>query len=770
MKLSVVSPTQKPKKVPGHKGFPKGSVRELLRQCLWFLLSFFLSRTSIFFDITPLGGSAFLAMGGGFSPLLGGILGSYTVGKWDNCYSLVTAFLLKQLFREERWDPGVLFVSQAMVQSILLLQSPPTPHQIILTAVSLLISLAGYYILKKAIRAQFVKSSSLRLTRQEGYTSVFLAVALICGIRSEHLIWLVSLHDILKIYAVCMAACYFGIGGGSAAGAVLGMLSGQRMEYAALSMSIYSLFGFFAGLFAGFSKFTSFLGLLFSYVFAAVYFQSVPNLVSFWDVALGGLLFLVTPKKWVLTYLERYHRISPDREHIGTLNAITANRLDKLAKSFSGLSTQLSRTQKHLGKVTKVSENTLFDFVGERVCRHCTLRNVCWQEKYSDTADALTKGVGHLSRYGQLEEKNLLANFRAHCVRTDKIVAVCKNFYELYRLNAVWKHKLSENTNAFKEQFVELSKIICTLKQNIESNRYFDAELSSELYSALGNYGYEVRDAAVIHTVSDRYLIKLELSPCKHRENCFATLEKIIGDVVGVPVCREEGRCGEHLCRLLFGEGEAGHLEQRIQSISKRDNDPVGDSHLISRISRNRYLMALSDGMGSGKEASEISTSVVTLLDEMLKAGFSPEAAYKMLNAFLIASYGGVCFSTLDFALIDLKRMTAKLIKTGACPTYLKRGDEIIEIGDRSLPSGIRSGTPFMKTVHLRENDILILLSDGVMDALPEEDWVYSVLQKNRDIDLCTTVDLIASVAQKDFEERNDDITVMGVRVLPPKH
>ena len=60
------------------------------------------------------------------------------------------------------------------------------------------------------------------------------------------------------------------------------------------------------------------------------------------------------------------------------------------------------------------------------------------------------------------------------------------------------------------------------------------------------------------------------------------------------------------------------------------------------------------------------------------------------------------------------------------------------------------------------------MVSDGVMEALPEEDWVYRLIKKNMSSDISEAVDLVASVAQKDFEAREDDITVMGISVLPP--
>ena len=373
--------------------------------------------------------------------------------------------------------------------------------------------------------------------------------------------------------------------------------------------------------------------------------------------------------------------------------------------------------------------------------------------------------MNRLAKSGTLSLKYLPDAFRNRCVREDKLTETLRNFYELSRLNAFWKHRLRENTNAFRAQFLELSDIICQLKKNMETNRYFDGPLSAELYSALGNAGYLVKEVSVFHSMEEQYLVKLEMAPCNYGENCFATLEKIATELLGVPMTVTEGSCGRRLCNLLLTEGDLGNVEQRIQSFSKKEGDASGDSHIISRLSRHRYLLALSDGMGTGFDAGEVSSSVVTLLDEMLRAGFSGESAFSMLNSFLIVSSSAS--ATLDFAIVDLKKMTATLVKTGACPTYLKREDEVISVADGSLPAGIRPKKPYVKTLHLCEGDILILISDGVAEALPEEDWVYSALCKNPSSHLSENVDFLASVAYEASRDNPDDITVLGIKILP---
>ncbi len=758
-------PKEKQPKQPKKPRTKRKFQQKVFLNLLHFFLAFFLSRTSLFFRITPFGGSILLATGGGISAYLGAMLGSYTLGGYDTMIALSLCFLLKKFLRSERWDVFHLFFSFSLVFTVILLGQHPLPSDVIVKVISLILTVSGYYILKKAYRAQFVKSWQLKFTKDETYCSIFLLFALLSGIRSETVVSLVRFHDVLTFWMIARAAYSFGIGGGAATGAFLGILSGRPAELAALSMSVYSLFGFFTGIFAKFNKFTAFLGFLFSYVFAAAYFPQTANLVSHRDILWAGFLFLLFPDGLLEPYLDRYRDKPPVADKMSAQNAITVSRLDRLARSFSGLSAEIGRQQKQMSLISSVSEQTLYDFTGERLCRGCSLKRACWQEHFPETSQALTAGMNRLVKGGTLSKKHLPEGFRKRCVKTEKLTETLKNFYELSRLNAFWKHRLSENTHAFREQFLELSDIICQLKKNMETNRCFDAPLSAELYSALGNEGYLIREASVFHSPEDQYLVKLEITPCKYRENCFPVIEKIATELLGVPMTVTEGSCGQRLCHLLLTEGDLGNVEQRIQSFSKQEGDSSGDSHIISRLSRHRYLMALSDGMGTGKAAGEVSCSVVTLLDEMLRAGFSGESAFSMLNSFLIASSSAS--ATLDFTIVDLKKMTATLVKTGACPTYLKRGTEVISVGNGSLPAGIRPKKPYLKTLHLCDGDLLIMTSDGAADAISEEEWVYGALKKHPSTDLSETVDFLASAAYEASRENPDDITVLGVKILP---
>jgi len=730
-----------------------------------FLICFLSARTSLFFEIAPFGPASMLATGGGAISYIGAMVGYFTTGSFEGLFFTTIIYILKIFIKSEKADSPLLLAGGSIVYASIILQGGFLPYNVILRFLSVLVTAFSYFPLKKAYKAQFKKSTALKFTKKEGYCSIFLLFVTVLGIRNDMIVYLVNLSDIIKIYIITAAAYLSGIGGGAAVGAIFGILSGTSSTNSAMIMSLYSLFGFFSGIFSKFTKLTSVLGLFCAYVFACIYIEAAADSIYYMDMIIAGALFLLTPARLLRKYFDRYSKKEHVRDMMATVNSITASRLEKLANSFTGLSNEIAVNKKDKSLID-VNYNSMFDFLSEKVCGKCTLKNICWQKEYDNTVTNLTTAVKNLEKTGNLEKKDFDGVFAGRCVKLDEMVINCRNFYDILKVNAVWKNKMCENTFAFKQQFIEMSNIICELKKNIETNKYYEAELSGELYSVLTTEGFMVKDVFIIRDVTETFYVKIIMFRCRGGENCIPKIKQCVEDVLGVTVSKEDGGCGEHQCTLYFKEGNFGAIEQRVYNIAKNKGEPAGDSYKISCLSPNKYLVAVCDGMGSGKEAREISESVISLTEEMLKAGFSEEATYKMINSFILANLSVSGFSTMDFIVIDTKNMTGKIVKNGACPTYIRHpNNEVTVIKNTSLPIGIREQKPYVKTVSLTLNDMIIMVTDGTLEANEDKEWINKILKKLPDSNLTEAVDLICSVAQKDFESRDDDVTVLGVKL-----
>lgn len=132
--------------------------------------------------------------------------------------------------------------------------------------------------------------------------------------------------------------------------------------------------------------------------------------------------------------------------------------------------------------------------------------------------------------------------------------------------------------------------------------------------------------------------------------------------------------------------------------------------------------MCLSDGMGSGVDACKESETVVELLEQFLNSGFSQETAAKMVNSALLLKRQDGMFSTVDLCSLDLYTGVCNFLKAGAATTFIKRDHWVEAITSTSLAAGLVQQVDFETAARkLYHGDYVIMVTDGVLDALPQE-------------------------------------------------
>jgi len=79
--------------------------------------------------------------------------------------------------------------------------------------------------------------------------------------------------------------------------------------------------------------------------------------------------------------------------------------------------------------------------------------------------------------------------------------------------------------------------------------------------------------------------------------------------------------------------------------------------------------------------------------------------------------------ATLDLALIDLYTGRARFYKQGAVSTFIRRGKNVVEIEPGALPMGMDcSADPALSETVLEDGDMVVMMTDGVLDALADSD------------------------------------------------
>ena len=153
-----------------------------------------------------------------------------------------------------------------------------------------------------------------------------------------------------------------------------------------------------------------------------------------------------------------------------------------------------------------------------------------------------------------------------------------------------------------------------------------------------------------------------------------------------------------------------------------RESEKVsGDNYSFWESDNGRVAVILSDGMGSGEKACRDSGRVIELTERFLEAGFCKESAIQMINGALTAAGQEENLSTLDLCDLNLYTGECEFIKVGAACTYIKRGRLVDRLSSQNFPLGVFERLePEVLYRTLQSGDYVIMLSDGVLDALSQ--------------------------------------------------
>ena len=177
-------------------------------------------------------------------------------------------------------------------------------------------------------------------------------------------------------------------------------------------------------------------------------------------------------------------------------------------------------------------------------------------------------------------------------------------------------------------------------------------------------------------------------------------------------------------------------------------------------------LLSVSDGMGHGLKAYKESEKVLELLEEMMKGGFSEETAVRLINSLFTIESDAASPATLDMGIIDMYSGVCDFMKLGASSTFVKRGKWVEAIKSTSLPIGSTLSADIETTSKkLYDGDFVIMMSDGIMESIREEDKEKTIgeiilgIREGKPEDMAREI-LKKALSHAD-KEKDDDMTVM---------
>jgi phosphoserine phosphatase RsbU/P len=203
-----------------------------------------------------------------------------------------------------------------------------------------------------------------------------------------------------------------------------------------------------------------------------------------------------------------------------------------------------------------------------------------------------------------------------------------------------------------------------------------------------------------------------------------------------------------------------------------------GDLYEILRLDRDRVLVAFGDVSGKGIPAALFMAVAMTLLRSMARQGKPPETILRDLNDELLAQNPRGMFVTLQCLVFDLAKGTVTCASAGHHGAALVLPGHIPRLAFDStgcVLGLLPAGEVTSDTLQLRPGATLVLFTDGVSEALDQNDELFGeerlleYLAASPDRSARDTALGVLDAVRRHAAgaKQSDDITIVSVRYAP---
>lgn len=399
-------------------------------------------------------------------------------------------------------------------------------------------------------------------------------------------------------------------------------------------------------------------------------------------------------------------------------------QIEKYAEAFYGLAKLFQDMPCQKERLGDEDMEQLFEEVRQTVCAGCGREQSCWENYYFQSCRTLYGLARDLEYDGEISQESF-GSLEPFCRRPAEVAGALAAAYHQARVQLLWNNRMMEQRMAAGEQIYQTAELLHRAAEGFVSSPECEQVLQRKLPRELRYLGLALDGLRVFVCDEERTEIFLALRPVKKVCVSVKTVAEILTEC-----------CGEKMrpawnCRAVVSEDPGSfHFvpETRYQMlcgisrITKSGELVSGDNFAFLQKETGQVVMSLADGMGSGVGACRESEKVIELLEQFLEAGFPQETAVRMINSCMLLQSQDQMFSTIDLCMVDLYTARCDLIKSGAAATFLKHGDTVEVIRSGAMPVGVMQRSDY-ESMHrqLGESDTIIMMTDGVLEALPEE-------------------------------------------------
>ena len=599
-----------------------------------------------------------------------------------------------------------------------------------------------------------------------------------------------SLKNIICIFIVLYLGWRNGILVGATSGITVGVVLSIIGGAEEVLIAAFAISGMIAGLLNKFGKIGVIVGFVLGNIAVAYAANGgVNNIILFQEILIAAVGLLFVPKKAKISIEDVIPdtKLLPEAGRNLEESQETLSKLTSISKTISEMANSYKQNESYEKNLELFEDELLNSLDGLE-------GNTLYDDIYNNEGNIIEDILNNLLENGVMTENGIVSIFAKHNIylmnsestsakesELQEIRDMIKAINMAYRIsknNFIWQKKLDETNKNLSMQLKTVSNAIKDIAEGMEEKTENYDEEKNKIKLLLSEKSVNVKDVNIKKEKNGRYIVNVFTDICDNDngKKCpIKPIEKAISNVLDDDFILQEQKCGirlnKNICAYTYISDDRYIIQTGIARAKKDDSIVSGDNISRLRLADGKYLLAISDGMGSGTDARRNSKIAISMLERLLSSGFDKETSINLINAAIMNANKEEMYATLDIEILDLYDGKMEILKNGACPTYIKKNKNVTLIKSESLPTGIINNISVdTYDKDLENGDIVVICSDGIIESNKEyankELWVKYLLEEIQTDSPERIADIILHEAiDNDFGKARDDMSVIAFKV-----
>lgn len=452
-----------------------------------------------------------------------------------------------------------------------------------------------------------------------------------------------------------------------------------------------------------------------------------PKMVAQYLILATILLLVIGFTAVIIAFLQGRGSVENGEEYVKReLQSTAKKKLEGIAGSFTKLATSFDYLSDTKEGLDHEDLGVVLEDVSDHLCRDCKRCTYCWDKKFKESYDSVSTLLETARMNGAVTTDDMPDEMKEYCIQIPTFIEETNRNLSIAKLKMLWHNRMAESREAVAGQLKEIARIVEDFSGNICDTGEIIEVKRRKINAKLKHH--RVKTQRVLMFERENRGMELHITAKCQRGRCITTKEtaSLLGQALGKQfVPRDDTRnvIGRKYSDYVFCEDANYKVLTGVARASKDKEEVNGDNFSFLYPDSQDVVMMLSDGMGTGEKAFRESGMIIELLEEFLEAGFREEPAIRLINSVLVLKSEQSMFSTVDICLMNLCAGTCDFVKIGAATTFIKRDHFVETIRSNSMPAGMLNHVDYVKTSKkLYDGDYVIMVSDGVLDCVEEED------------------------------------------------